>query len=125
MLPSVKLGEHAMRRKRIAVSQKRQITIPVDFYNEIGIENEVECYVRDNAIIIRPVHDDSGTFAEEILSDLIAQGLSGDELLSKFKETRRQIRPAIEKMLAEAELAADGKVPFSTYEDIFGREEHE
>jgi bifunctional DNA-binding transcriptional regulator/antitoxin component of YhaV-PrlF toxin-antitoxin module len=121
----MKPGESAMQRKRIAVSQKRQITIPVDFYNEIGIENEVECYVRDNAIVIRPVHDDGGAFAEEILGDLIAQGLSGDELLSKFKATRRQVRPAVEEMLTEAELAANGKAPFSTYEDVFGREEHE
>ena len=109
-----------MRRKRIAVSQKRQITIPIEFYNEIGIESEVECYVRDNSIVIRPVRDD-GVFAEEILGDLIAQGFSGDALLEKFKETRRQIRPAVEKLLAEADLAAEGKAPFLTYEDVFGQ----
>lgn len=114
-----------MQRKRIAVSQKRQITIPVDFYNEIGIENEVECYVRDNAIVIRPVRDNGDAFSEEILGDLIAQGFSGDELLSKFKNMRRQVRPAVEEMLAEAELAADGEAPFSTYEDVFGREVQE
>ncbi len=103
-----------MRRKRIAVSQKRQITIPIEFYNEIGIESEVECFVRDNAIVIRPVRDDGGAFAEEILGDLIARGFSGDALLEKFKETRRQIRPAIEKLIAEAELAVNGKAPFSS-----------
>ncbi len=112
MFPSMKTGD-AVRRKRISVSQKRQITIPIDFYNEIGIESEVECYVRDNAIVIRPVRDDGGAFAEEILGDLIAQGFSGDALLKRFKETRRQIRPAVEKLLAEAELAAEGKAPFS------------
>jgi bifunctional DNA-binding transcriptional regulator/antitoxin component of YhaV-PrlF toxin-antitoxin module len=118
----MKSGDAVMQRKRIAVSQKRQITIPIDFYNEVGIEAEVECYVRDNAIVIRPVRDDGGAFAEEILGDLIAQGFSGDDLLSKFKNMRRQIRPAVEEMLTEAELAADGKAPFSTYEEVFGRE---
>ncbi len=114
-----------MRRKRIAVSQKRQITIPIDFYNEIGIEGEVECFVRDNTIVIQPVRDDGGAFAEEILGDLIARGFSGDALLKEFKAARRQIRPAVEKLLAEAELAAEGKSPFATFEEVFGQGDYE
>jgi bifunctional DNA-binding transcriptional regulator/antitoxin component of YhaV-PrlF toxin-antitoxin module len=43
----------AMLKKRISVSQKRQITIPIEFFNSIGIDKEVECYVQNNAIIIR------------------------------------------------------------------------
>ena len=48
-------GEAPMIIKRISVSQKRQITIPIEFYNSIGIDKEVECYVQNNAIVIRPV----------------------------------------------------------------------
>lgn len=33
-----------------------------------------------------------GEFDEEILSDLISQGLSGEELLQEFKEIRHQIK---------------------------------
>ena len=122
-MPQVKTkGEHPMLKKRISVSQKRQITIPIEFYNSVGIDKEVECYVQNNAIVIRPVRESSGEFDEQILADLIAQGLSGQELLDKFKEARRQIRPAVERLLDEAHLAAKGKAPSHTYEDVFGPE---
>ena len=115
-------GEAPMIIKRISVSQKRQITIPIEFYNSIGIDKEVECYVQNNAIVIRPVRESSGEFDEQLLADLIAQGLSGQELLDKFKETRRQIRPAVERLLDEARLAAKGQAPGDSYEDVFGSE---
>jgi len=122
MPQTVKTGEVPMIKKRISVSQKRQITIPIDFFNAIGVENEVDCYVQNNAIIIRPIKNNGGEFAEEILADLISQGFSGAELLQKFKEMRREIRPAVESLLEEAKAAVNGKSPYFTYEDIFGTE---
>ena len=122
MTQTVKTGEFPVMKKRISVSQKRQITIPIDFFNAVGVENEVECYVKNNAIVICPVRERGGEFDEEILSDLISQGLHGNELLAKFKETRRKVRPAVECLLEEATLAAAGKAPFFTYEDVFGSE---
>lgn len=113
-------GEAPMIIKRISVSQKRQITIPIEFYNSIGIDKEVECYVQNNAIVIRPVHESGGEFDEQILADLISQGLSGQELLDKFKEARRQVRPAVESLLEEARLAAQGQTSSDRYEDVFG-----
>ncbi len=112
-----------MLKKRIAVSPKRQITIPIEFFNTIGIGNEVECYLHNNSLVIRPVRDADGEFDEEILADLIAQGLSGEKLLEKFKKTRRNIRPAVERLLEEASLAVKGQRPSSTYEDVFIRED--
>ncbi|MCE5328972.1 AbrB/MazE/SpoVT family DNA-binding domain-containing protein [bacterium] len=122
MPQTVQKGARPLLKKRISVSQKRQITIPIEFFNNIGIDKEVDCYVQNNAIIIRPVHEDVGEFDEEILADLISQGFSGQELFARFKEMRHQIRPAVKSLLNEAQLAADGKVPFSTYEDVFGTE---
>ena len=111
-----------MMKKRIAVSGKRQITLPIEFFNALGIGNEVECYVHNSAIVIRPVHEAAGEFDEEILADLIGQGLSGGALLAKFKETRRQVRPAVERLLDEAVSAAEGKTPSLSYDDVFGSE---
>lgn len=116
------IGGNLMDAKRISVSQKRQITIPIDFFNRLGIENEVECYIQNNSIVIRPVKTTSGEFDEEILADLIAQGYSGAELLNKFKEMRKQVRPAVEKLLSEASDAALNPEQHDTYEDIFGED---
>jgi len=122
MSQTVQTGVSPMIKKRISVSQKRQITIPIEFFNRIGIDKEVDCYVQNNSIIIRSVREGVGEFDEQILADLISQGFSGQELLARFKDARHQIRPAVESLLDEAHLAADGKAQFSTYEDVFGTE---
>lgn len=49
--------------------RKRQITIPIDFYKAVGIEDEVDCYLQDDAIIIRPAQELSGAFDEQILAE--------------------------------------------------------
>ena len=116
-------GERPMLKKRISVSQKRQITIPIDFYNSVGIDREVECYVQNNVIVIRPVRESGGEFDEQILADLISQGVTGPALLDKFKETRRQIRPAVERLLDAALLATKGEASSNTYADVFGLEQ--
>ena len=112
MSVAVKRGA-AMENKRIKISSKRQITIPQQFFDSLGFADEAECSLKDGALIIRPVRQNGGEFAEQILADLLAQGYQGDELLAKFKEAQSKVRPAVEKMIQEAdELAAkkDGGV---------------
>ncbi len=107
-------------KKRISVSQKRQITIPIEFFKSIGIDKEVDCYIQNNSIIIRPVQENMGELDEEILADLISQGFSGQDLFARFKQARKDVRPAVENLLKEAQFAAEGKAAFATYEDVFG-----
>lgn len=110
-------GSRKVDRKVLSISSKRQITIPQRFYQTLGFGNEAECIVHGNELIIRPVKTVSGgEFAEQILAELIDEGLSGEELLSKFKERQAQIRPAAEEI-------ANGNAPFETYEDVFGSED--
>lgn len=90
-----------MEPKRVSVSPKRQITIPLKFFEKLKIGREVECILKDGELIIRPVREET-EFAEEILADLIKRGLTGDELLSEFKRTRAGIRPAVERLIEEA-----------------------
>lgn len=98
--------------KVISVSPKRQITIPMKFFDKLGIGAEVECTVRDNELIIRPIRRSSefsmDTVSEQILEDLVGQGLSGRELVEEFKRLKAQVRPAVERALHEAyETAAN------------------
>lgn len=114
----------AMDRKIVSISSKRQITIPQKFFNLLGFGNEAECVVRGNELVIRPTRVASGgEFAEQILADLVGQGLSGDELLIAFKEAQAKVRPAVESMLVAAEKAASGEGEYATYDDIFGSED--
>ena len=119
----MKRRDTKMNRKVLSISSKRQITIPQKFYQSLGFGDEAECVVRDE-LIIRPIKTVAGgEFAEQVLTDLIKEGLSGEELLAEFKKRQAQIRPAAEAMLAKAEDIAAGKAEYATYEDVFGTED--
>ena len=69
-------GTGAMDIKKVSISSKRQITIPQKFFSLLGFGGEAECTVRGNELIIRPVKQTSGgEFAEQILAELISEGL--------------------------------------------------
>lgn len=126
MVMAAAKGGNIMEMKRVSISQKRQITIPQKFFAMLGFDKEAECIVRGNELIIRPVKiNGSGEFAEQILADLIKQGYAGDELLSMFKEKQKEVRPAVESMLLEADRVADGYGEYYSYDDIFNAEEDE
>lgn len=111
-------------RRILSISSRRQITIPQKFYQALGFGDEAECVIRGDELIIRPVKTAAGgEFAEQILEELIAEGMSGEELLSKFKERQAQVRPAVEAILSEAEAAAEGTGEFATYDDVFKTED--
>ena len=117
-------GGNPMNRKTIRISEKRQLTIPQKFFEALGFSTEAECILRGNEIVLRPVREQGGgEFAEQILADLIAQGFSGDQLLTEFKKMQKNVRPAVEVMLTQAEQAARGESESSSYEDVFGTEE--
>ena len=117
-------GGVAMNRKTIRISEKRQLTIPQKFFEALGFTTEAECILRGNEIVLRPVKEQGGgEFAEQILADLIKQGLSGDQLLAEFKKTQKKIRPAVETMLTQAKQAARGEGESYSYNDVFGTEE--
>ena len=113
-----------MESKKVSISSKRQITIPQKFFTLLGFNTEAECIMRGNELILRPVKENtSGEFAEQILAVLIRQGYSGEELLEKFKQAQRKVRPAVEAMPSEADQVAESKSRGYSLEDVFGTED--
>ena len=75
--------------------------------------------MRRSELIFRSVENETGgEFAEQILSDLITEGFSGEELLQKFKERQAKVRPAVEAMIAQAKGAAQGTEAYESYEEL-------
>ena len=111
------MGEVKMERKIISVSVKRQLTIPQKYFDALGFSKEAECIMQDDGLLIRPVRIAGGSdFAEQILSDLISQGYEGQELLEKFKEYTKAVRPAVTMLLADNETFArsgEGRIPIN------------
>ena len=124
MSMTVAKGSMPVEMKKVSISPKRQITIPQKFYTMLGFDTEAECIVRGNELVIRPVKvNTGGEFAEQILTDLIAKGYSGEELLAHFREAQKKIRPAVETMIEQAGRAAESEAEYVTYEEVFGTEE--
>ncbi|WP_449241062.1 AbrB/MazE/SpoVT family DNA-binding domain-containing protein [Desulfoscipio gibsoniae] len=114
----------SVERKIISISGKRQVTIPQKYYEALGFSNEAECILQNNAIVIRPINENTGSeFAEQILADLIAQGLTGQELLAKFKEMNKNIASAMDKLISEADSIAKGEKKGLKMADIFEAED--
>lgn len=108
-------------QKRVTISSKRQFTIPQKFYAKLGFEKEAVCTLGEGMLIIEPARsENNGELDEQILSDLIAEGFSGQELLIEFKMRRSKIRPAVEKLLKDARNAAHGSGDYYTYDEVFG-----
>jgi hypothetical protein len=102
----------------------KKIRVPQKFYTELGFAREAVCTVQGGALVIKPVrYALGGEFSEHILADLIAEGFSGEELLTEFKLRQAKVRPAVEAMLKDAKAAARGEGEYATYEEIFGSEE--
>lgn len=113
-----------MKPKRISVSSKRQITIPLEYCKALNIENEVECIMKNNSIIIRPVIDTTqDNFADLILEDLIKEGYKGKELLEEFKKRKEKLRYAINEIQNEADKVAEDEAPYKTMDEIFNKED--
>ncbi|HBN85876.1 MAG TPA: AbrB family transcriptional regulator [Clostridiales bacterium] len=116
-----------MEKRRISISSKRQITIPAKYFESLGLDKELECICSKDMLILKPVKKEDPAFAEEILADLIKQGYTGEKLLTEFKKMNRMVRPAIEKIIEEAdEIAKTASTNyFDPTNDIFGDEETE
>ena len=61
----------------------------------------------------------NGEFDAEIISELKKKGYTGEKLISEFERMRKSVRPAIEKMITEADNIARDCTDYAQMEDIF------
>ena len=100
---------HEPRKKsrRIAISNKRQITVPKEYYDYHEMETEANIELEGNKIVITPVRETNNDFSEFILKDLIDEGYGGDELLQEFNRRKNNMRPAVEAWIKDAHENAE------------------
>jgi len=124
-ITKTKQSDTSLEKRRINISSKRQITIPAKYYKALGMSKELDCIYSKSMLILTPVKNEDPAFAEEILKDLIGQGYAGEKLLSEFKKITRKVRPAVEKIIEEADnLAKEASQNYTDLtDDIFGSKE--
>lgn len=102
--------------RRVRISSKHQLTIPADLFAKAGLSNEalLEFDPIGKRIIIKPSKPYEGyDFSEELLSDLVHQGLTGQKLITEFSRLKSQIPSALKQMLEDKTNEAK-KVPIMT-----------
>lgn len=72
--------------KKVKLSKQRQITIPKVYFDALEMQDEVTVELMEGGLLIRPIHKLPDNFAEQLLESLVEKGLSGQELVEKFKE---------------------------------------
>ena len=120
----IEMGKVKVKPKKISVSVKRQITIPIEYYNALNIGDEVECMLVDDSIVIKPIKENSlDEYSELILKDIIEEGYKKEEILEEFKKRRNELKYAVKEMVKEMDKVAEESEKYATMEDIFGKEE--
>lgn len=120
----VEMRREKVKPKKISVSVKRQITIPIEYFNALNIGDEVECTLVDDSIVIKPVRDNSlDEYSELILKDIIEEGYKKEKILEEFKKRRNELKYAAKEMVKEMDKVAEESEKYSTIDDVFGEEE--
>jgi hypothetical protein len=78
------------------------VTVPKSFHVPAGVTLKPK--LTDKGIFYEFVNDDDFfDFDEDILKDLVAEGFEGKELISQFKQRKKKLHAAMDKMIGEAE----------------------
>jgi antitoxin component of MazEF toxin-antitoxin module len=89
------------------------------------VENGEDIIIRRVETDRKPDSDNSWLY-EEILKDLVTQGYEGEALIHAFQRMRREVGPAVKRMLAEAKEQAISHASDPNYDhgqemrEIFG-----
>lgn len=90
------------KKRRVRISSQRQLTIPKEFYTEMNLADEAMIEFTGKEIIIRSAEQEVVDFSTDILKDLVAKGISGEELIGEFTRIKASIPQALEAMKKEA-----------------------
>jgi len=88
-------GEIYFNSRTLPISNGREVTIPEDYFYQIGFETEVECILQKDHLILRPIR----------------QTIEDDHFQEVFNELMKEPEPASEAL------------PFTSIGDIFGGKE--
>ena len=114
-LPAVADSRSVPLPRRVKISSKRQITIPVDVFERQGFAEYALLTETPDGIVVQPMKlaDDDEELTVMLLKYLVEQGCEGDELVSKYEELKPKFvsfYKAVER--SEADIASGKTVSF-------------
>lgn len=77
-----------MKAEILKVGQAGKISLPADYLVELGIRDQVICFMEEGQLIIRPFFEEQREETKDLLEVLREEGYSGEELLLEYKKRR-------------------------------------
>lgn len=111
------------------ITSKRQLTIPKDFCDKLGLERDVELILEEDGIIIRklPLNEEStDDFSDLILQSILDEGFTAKEdILREFRMRKRVLPMAVRKMVNDAReyAAQETRTSEEIMNELFGEED--
>lgn len=111
------------------ITSKRQLTIPKDFCDKLGLEKDVEIILEQDGIVIKKLLLDESIYDD--YSDLLLQGIleegynDKENILREFKLRKRIMPMAVNKLINETReyAAKDPRTSKELDRELFGEED--
>ena len=88
--------------RKAKISSQMQVRIPRDLYERYGFGNEAEVVATVTGVEFRPIKTESERCAD-LLEQLVEQGLSGEELVERFRSEAAQQPVDVEHQTTNSE----------------------
>lgn len=101
----------------IKITSKRQLTIPKSFFDALNIEDEVEAYLLDDGIFLKPIRKRESVYDQDIqtiIQNVLSQDLPKEEMA---KELTKRITEYNEFLAARVQEFKDDMVHSESEED--------
>ena len=101
--------------RRVKISSKRQLTIPVDIYQRQGFSEYAMLTETPEGLVIQPLKlaDSDEELTLKLLRYLMERGLQGEELLSAYEELKPKFASYFRAVeAAESDIATGNVIDF-------------
>ena len=119
VMPETRLGK---------ITSKRQLTIPKDFFDKLGLSGDVEIILDNDELRIRRyqrLEESHDYFADLVLKSILDEGFEGKEEILKEFRLRMDLLPlAVQDYVKDVrnKTAYDNRTPEELDKALFGEE---
>ena len=119
VMPETRLGK---------ITSKRQLTIPKDFFDKLGLSGDVEIILDNDELRIKKyqrLEESHDYFADLVLKSILDEGIEGKEEILKEFRLRMDLLPlAVQDYVKDVrnKTAYDNRTPEELDKALFGEE---
>ncbi|HBQ86911.1 MAG TPA: hypothetical protein DD811_10600 [Syntrophomonas sp.] len=118
-MPETRLGK---------ITSKRQLTIPKDFYEKLGLDENVEMILENNELRIRKyyrIEDSHDNYADLVLKSILDEGIDNkEEILEEFRLRMNLLPLAVQDLIEDVrkKTSHDKRTSEELDKELFGTE---